>query len=100
LTPGVAFTFIDEKEWTKNRFFYEWWLKTWLNNLVWNQQRLSTPQYMNVEWNDCLVEIAFQFTNSSNDNTLSFVNNIPTRDWWTHVLWFKSALLNAMNEIW
>ena len=73
---------------------------TWLNNLVWNQQRLSTPQYMNVEWNDCLVEIAFQFTNSSNDNTLSFVNNIPTRDWWTHVLWFKSALLNAMNEIW
>jgi len=100
LTPGVAFTFIDEKEWTKNRFFYEWWLKTWLNNLVWTQQRLSTPQYMNVEWNDCLVEIAFQFTNSSNDNTLSFVNNIPTRDWWTHVLWFKSALLNAMNEIW
>ncbi|MBQ2600103.1 hypothetical protein II582_01750 [bacterium] len=24
--------------------------------------------------------MAFQFTNSSNDNTLSFVNNIPTRD--------------------
>ena len=99
LTPGVAFTFIDEKEWTKNRFFYEWWVKTWLNNMVGSQQKLSAPQYINKEWNDCLVEITFQFTNSSSDHTTSFVNNIPTRDGWTHVLWFKAALLNAINDI-
>jgi DNA gyrase/topoisomerase IV subunit B len=41
---------------------------------------------MNVEGKDCLAEITFQFINTSNDHTLSFVNNIPTKDGGTHVL--------------
>ena len=32
LTPWVTFTFIDRKAWTKSRFYYEWWIRTWLNN--------------------------------------------------------------------
>ncbi len=100
LTPGVTFTFINEKEDTKQRFCFEWWVKTWLNNLVWEQVRLSSPHYINKEWKDCLAEITFQFVNTSNDHTLSFVNNIPTKDWGTHILWFKSALLTAINEVW
>jgi len=100
LTPGVTFTVIDEKEDHKERFYFEWWVKTWLNNLVWEQMRLSSPHYINVEWKDCLVEITFQFVNTSNDHSLSFVNNIPTKDGGTHVLWFRSALLQAINEVW
>lgn len=100
LTPWVTFTIIDEKEDHKERFYFEWWVKTWLNNLVWEQMRLSSPHYINIEWKDCLVEITFQFVNTSNDHTLSFVNNIPTKDGGTHVLWFRSALLQAINEIW
>lgn len=100
LTPGVTFTFIDRKAWTKARYYYEWWIKTWLNNLVWEQERLSSPHYFKAEWKDCLAEIAFQFVATSNDHTLSFVNNIPTRDGWSHILWFKSALLKIINEIW
>jgi len=100
LTPGVTFTFINEKDNTRQRFYFEWGIKTWLNNLVWEQTRLSSPHYINKEWEDCLAEITFQFVNTSNDHTLSFVNNIPTKDGGTHVLWFKSALLTAINEIW
>jgi len=100
LTPGVTFTLINEKEDTRQRFYFEWWIKTWLNNLVWEQMRLSSPHYINTEWKDVLAEITFQFVNTSNDHTLSFVNNIPTKDGWTHVLWFKSALLQAINEVW
>ena len=36
---------------------------------------------------------------TSNDHTLSFVNNIPTRDGGSHILGFKSALLKIINEI-
>lgn len=99
LTPWVIFNFINKKTGFKQRFYFEWWIKTWLKNLVWEQQTLSSQHYMNLEWKDCLTEVSFQFVNTSNDHLLSFVNNIPTTDWWSHVLWFKSALLNIINEV-
>lgn len=99
LTPWVVFTIINEKTWLKYRFCYEWWIKTWLNNVVWEQERIASAHYINEEWKDCRVEIAFQFVNSANDNIQSFVNNIPTIDGGTHILWFKSALLTKINDV-
>ncbi len=99
LTPGVTFNFVNKKTWFKQRFYFEWWIKTWLRNLVWEQQNLSSQHYMNVEGKDCLTEVSFQFVNTSNDHLLSFVNNIPTTDGGSHVLGFKSALLNIINEV-
>ena len=46
-----------------------------------------------------LAEIAFQYINSSNDNLLSFVNNINTVDDGTHVIGFKNALLTVINDM-
>jgi topoisomerase-4 subunit B len=46
-----------------------------------------------------LAEVAFEFVNTSNDHILSYVNNIPTIDGGSHVLGFKSALLNIINEV-
>lgn len=99
LTPGVSFTFKNLKTWLMSRFMYEWGIKTWLKNLVWNQQSLSSAHYFKAETENCQAEISFQFVNTNNDHTLSFVNNIPTKDGGTHILGFKSALLKIMNEI-
>ena len=99
LTPGVSFTFKNLKTWLMSRFMYEWGIKTWLKNLVWNQQHLSSAHYFKAETENCQAEISFQFVNTNNDHTLSFVNNIPTKDGGTHILGFKSALLKIMNEI-
>ena len=99
LTPGVSFTFKNMKTWLASRFMYEGGIKTWLRNLVGNQQILSSAHYFKAETKDCQAEISFQFVNTNNDHTLSFVNNIPTRDGGTHILGFKSALLKIMNEI-
>ncbi len=99
LTPGVTFNFVHKKTGFKQRFFFEWGIKTWLKNLVGTQPTSSSVHYINQEGTDCLVEISFQFVNTTNDHMLSFVNNIPTVDGWSHVLWFKSALLNVINEI-
>lgn len=98
LTPGVTFTISDVAGDKHQRFCYEGGIKTWLKNLVGEQKILSQPQYMMQEGNDVLVEVAFQYVNSSNDNGLSFVNNINTIDGGTHVLGFKNALLNVINE--
>ncbi len=99
LTPWVSFTIVDEHTNQKERFYYEWWIKTWLKNLVWEQKSLSPQLYIKKEWKDILVETCFEFVNTQNDNILSFVNNIHTPDWWTHILWFKNALLKTVNEL-
>ncbi|MBB1556980.1 MAG: DNA gyrase subunit B [candidate division SR1 bacterium] len=99
LTPGVSFTFKNLKTGLMSRFMYEGGIKTWLKNLVGNQQPLSSAHYFKAETEDCQAEISFQFVNTNNDHTLSFVNNIPTKDGGTHILGFKSALLKIMNEI-
>ena len=99
LTPGVTFNFINKKTGFKQRFFFDGGIKTWLRNLVGEQQSLSSQHYINIEGKDCLAEIAFEFVNTSNDHLLSFVNNIPTTDGGSHVLGFKSALLNIINEV-
>lgn len=99
LTPGVVFTITDEASGKAERFYYEGGIKTWLRNLVDDQTPLSALHYINKEGNDALVEISFQYVNSSNDNILSFVNNINTTDAGTHVLGFKNALVSVINEI-
>lgn len=99
LTPGVTFTITDEAGGKAERFYYEGGIKTWLRNLVDDQKPLSALHYINKEGNDCLVEISFQYVNSSNDNVLSFVNNINTTDAGTHVVGFKNALVNVINEV-
>ena len=102
LTPGVTFTYINEKDNTRQRFYFDWWVKTRLRNLVDTQLTLSSPHYFQTESEKCRTEISFQYVNteSVNDSVISFANNIPTKNWGTHVLWFKSALLKIINEIW
>lgn len=98
LTPGVTFTIADEHTKKKLRFCYQDGIKTWLRNLVGEQKTLSKPHYIQQEWNDILLELSFQYVNSSNDNWLSFVNNVNTVDGGSHVVGFRNALLNVINE--
>jgi DNA gyrase subunit B len=99
LTPGVTFTILDEITHQTERYYFEWGIKTWLKNLVWEQKTLGQIITFTQEGNDIMCEIALQFVNTNNDNILSFVNNINTIDGWTHVIWFKNALLRVINEI-
>lgn len=99
LTPGVTFTISEEASGKRQRFCYEGGIRTWLRNLVGEQKPLTSLHYVLEEGNDVLIEIAFQYVNSSNDNEISFVNNIHTVDDGTHVTWFKNALLSVVNEV-
>jgi len=99
LTPGVTFTFVSEITWLRQRYCFNGGIKTWLHKLVGEQEKIGSQHYFMEEWKDVLLEFSFQMVNSTNDNLLSFVNNIPTPDGGTHVLWFKSALLTVINEV-
>ena len=44
------------------------------------------------------VDVALRYSNTYNDNILSFVNNINTIEGGTHLSGFRSALTRAMNN--
>ena len=47
---------------------------------------------------DVPVEVALRYSNTYNDNILTFVNNINTIEGGTHLSGFRSALTRAMNN--
>ena len=44
------------------------------------------------------VDIAFQYTDSYNENIISFVNNVKTSDGGTHEVGFKTGITKAFND--
>lgn len=44
------------------------------------------------------VEIAMQYTDTYNENIISFVNNVKTSDGGSHEVGFKTALTKVFNE--
>ncbi len=98
LTPGVTFTVINELTGERHRFYFEWGIKTWLGTMLDGQDVLTPVYTVSLDTEELGADIVFSYTDSSNSNILSFVNNIPTPDGGTHLTWFRSALLNIINE--
>ncbi|UFX83141.1 DNA gyrase/topoisomerase IV subunit B [Candidatus Absconditicoccus praedator] len=98
LTPGVCFTIVDERVDQRQRFYFEGGIKTWLKNIVGEQKTLSTQYCLQQEGEDVFADISFQYVDSTNDNIMSFVNNVHTVDGGAHVNGFKNALLKIINE--
>lgn len=98
LTPGVTFTVINELTGERHRFYFEWGIKTWLGTVLDGQDVLTPIYTVSLDTEELGADIVFSYTDSSNSNILSFVNNIPTPDGGTHLTWFRSALLNIINE--
>ena len=48
--------------------------------------------------NDIEVDVAMQYTDSYNENIISFVNNVKTIDGGSHEVGFKTAITKAFNE--
>ncbi|MDQ3020192.1 MAG: DNA topoisomerase (ATP-hydrolyzing) subunit B [Bacteroidota bacterium] len=59
---------------------------------------MAKPIYINGERDSILVEVAFQYNESYNDNTFTFVNNINTHEGGTHLEGFKAALTRSLNN--
>lgn len=59
---------------------------------------MKKPIYIEGERDGTVVEIAFQYNDSYQENTLSYVNNINTVEGGTHLTGFRKALTRTMNQ--
>jgi len=56
------------------------------------------PIYVSKQADSTIVEVALQYNDGYNDNTLSFANCVNTVDGGTHLTGFRSALTRVLND--
>ena len=100
LTKGLKISIEDQREETprKAEFCFEGGLKSFVEFLNKNKEKLHPdPIYIDKE-GDTPVEIAIQYTTSYSENIHTFVNNINTIEGGTHLEGFKRALTKIFND--
>ncbi len=96
---------IDQRKAQKESFKYDEGIKAYIELLNVgkngiNETLLIEAPYQVGEHKKKTIEIemALQFTDGYQENILSFVNNVRTKDGGTHEIGFKSALTRSMND--
>ncbi|MCI8273843.1 MAG: DNA topoisomerase (ATP-hydrolyzing) subunit B [Clostridia bacterium] len=100
LTKGLKITIEDKREEDikKAEFCFEGGLKSFVEYLNKNKEKLhSEPIYIEKS-GETPVEIAIQYTTSYSENIHTFVNNINTIEGGTHLEGFKRALTKVFND--
>jgi len=99
LTAGLRFDVIEEEEDLRTTYFFEGGLKSFVKSLDRHKEKLQEKVfYVHKEQDEIDVEVAFTYTDSFNENVLSFANNIRTGEGGTHLTGFRTALLRATND--
>ncbi len=98
LTKWIKINFLDERTDYKYRFFFEGWIKSYVNFLNKNEDAIWEVFYVEKEKNDINVEVAMQYNKEFSNNIISFVNNIHTPEGWSHMVWFRTALTRTINR--
>ena len=100
LTKGLRITLEDKRgeEPRKSDFCFEGGLKSFVEFLNKNKEKINKdPIYIEKD-GDVPVEIAIQYTSAYSENIYSFVNNINTIEGGTHLEGFKRALTKSFND--
>lgn len=98
LTKWVTIKLIDERSWERCKFYFEGWIKSYVNFLNKSEEPIWEIFYVEKEKNNILVEISMQYNKEFSNNIISFVNNIYTPEWWSHMVWFRTALTRTINK--
>lgn len=98
LNKDVSITLIDERSGEENSFHYKGGIQEFVTYL--NEARSTLhpkPVYIMGEKEDVLVEFAFQYNDSYNENFFAYVNCIHTIEGGTHLTGARTALTRSLN---
>ena len=98
LLKGLTVELIDEEDKKDEKFHYEDGLSSFVDMINENKKTLHNVYTFEGTRNGIEVDIAMQYTDSYNENIVSFVNNVKTTDGGTHEVGFKTALTKVFND--
>ena len=98
LTKGITLYLEDERTWENYKYYFEGWVKSYVNFLNKKEDTIWDIFYVEKEAKDILVEISMQYNKEYSNNIISFVNNIHTPEWGSHMTWFRMALTRTINK--
>ena len=95
---GYLITLNDEEDDRHASFHYEKGIIEFVEELNKNKNVLHDVFAFNASKDRIEVDVAMQYTDSYNENIVSFVNNVKTIDGGSHEVGFKTALTRVFNE--
>lgn len=99
LIKGLKAELFDERNGLSEVFRYDSGIVEYVKDLNKGKDTMNEPIFLTGNIGGIVVEAALQYTvKTYNENILSFVNNIRTRDGGTHETGFKSGLTKAFND--
>ncbi len=100
LNKGLKITVKDERpeEEINYDFHYEGGLLSFVEFLNKSKEVINKKPIYIEGGDEVPVEIAIQYTTSYSENTITFVNNIPTPEGGTHLEGFKRSLTKCFND--
>ncbi len=98
LLKGLTVELSDIEDNKHDKFYYEDGLLSFVEMINENKKPLHNVYSFSGAKNNIEMDIAFQYTDSYNENIVSFVNNVKTIDGGTHEVGFKTALTKIFND--
>ena len=98
LIKGLAIDVIDEEDEKEAHYHYEKGLEEFVSYLNEGKSTIHNVVGFEGSKNKIEVEFAFQYTDSYNENVVSFVNNVKTSDGGSHEVGLKTALTKVFND--
>ncbi len=98
LIKGLTIEVIDEETSRVNKYCYENGLEEFVAYLNEDKNVLHKTIAFGGAKDNIEVDIAMQYTDTYNENIVSFVNNVKTIDGGSHEIGFKTALTRVFND--
>ena len=98
LIPNVTIEVIDEDSKKETKFHYENGLIDFVDFMNEGKTTLNKVLQFSGTKSGIEVDVAMQYTDTYNENIISFVNNVKTVDGGTHEVGFKTGITKAFND--
>lgn len=98
LVKGLTIEVIDEEDEKQVKYCYENGLEAFVDYLNEGKNTLHKSVLFSGVKDTIEVDIAMQYTDTYQENIVSFVNNVKTSDGGSHEVGFKTALTRVFNE--
>ncbi len=99
LTKGIRTSLEDERNGKRFGFYFEGGIKSYVKHLNVGKDVVDEDVfYVDKTVGDTQVEIAIQYSETYNETTKAFANNVLNPDGGTHITGFRAALTRVVND--